>query len=378
MNPNPPSDKSPPGGVRIGPEQVRSDVPGEAGTGNSPHDSTTPTLQHSIPSIPDHELLRRIGGGSYGEVWLARNVLGDYRAVKVIYRDKFEHDRPFDREFEGIQKFEPISRSHESQVDILHVGRNEAAGYFYYVMELADDAGAIPNDECQNPKEARKPNDKSDLVAGNLWSSGFGLPSRFDIRNSDLYIPHTLKLDLYRRSRLPVDECIEIGLALTTALENLHEHGLVHRDVKPSNIIFVNGVPKLADIGLVANMDATMSFVGTSGFLPPEGPGTPQADIYSLGKVLYEIRTGKDRQEFPKLPPDLLVAASRESAADHVLPEAESGLKSAALSRNAVTTLLELNAIILKACHSDPHQRYQSAQEMSSDLALLQRGQSVK
>ena len=86
------------------------------------HDSTTPTLQHAIPSIPDHELLRRIGGGSYGEVWLARNVLGDYRAVKVIYRDKFEHDRPFDREFEGIQKFEPISRLHESQVDILHVG----------------------------------------------------------------------------------------------------------------------------------------------------------------------------------------------------------------------------------------------------------------
>src|SRR5438093_10237301 len=142
MNPNPPADKSPRGSVRIIPEQVRPGGPGETGTGNGPHDSTTPTLQHSIPSIPDHELLRRIGGGSYGEVWLARNVLGDYRAVKVIYRDKFEHDRPFDREFEGIQKFEPISRSHESQVDILHVGRNDAASYFYYVMELADDAGA--------------------------------------------------------------------------------------------------------------------------------------------------------------------------------------------------------------------------------------------
>src|SRR6266516_262914 len=99
---------------------------------------SAPNLQP--PSIPDHELLRRIGGGSYGEVWLARNVLGEFRAVKVIYRDKFEHDRPFDREFEGIQKFEPISRLHESQVDILHVGRNDPAGYFYYVMELADAA----------------------------------------------------------------------------------------------------------------------------------------------------------------------------------------------------------------------------------------------
>src|SRR2546427_3765879 len=140
MNPNQPADKSPPGSVRIVPEQVRPGSPGETGTGNGPHVSTTPTLHHPIPSIPDHELLRRIGGGSYGEVWLARNVLGDYRAVKVIYRDKFEHDRPFEREFEGIRKFEPISRLHESQVDILHVGRNDPAGYFYYVMELADDA----------------------------------------------------------------------------------------------------------------------------------------------------------------------------------------------------------------------------------------------
>src|SRR4029434_6168388 len=63
------------------------------------------------PTIPDHELLRCIGRGSYGEVWLARNVMGTFRAVKVVYRASFEHDRPFEREFEGIQKFEPISRT---------------------------------------------------------------------------------------------------------------------------------------------------------------------------------------------------------------------------------------------------------------------------
>src|SRR5439155_20159466 len=87
-----------------------------------------------------YELLRRIGSGSYGEVWLARSSLGEYRAVKVVYRSTFEHERPFERELSGIRKFEPISRSHTSQVSILAVGRNEAAGYFYYVMELADDA----------------------------------------------------------------------------------------------------------------------------------------------------------------------------------------------------------------------------------------------
>src|SRR5882672_11285379 len=73
------------------------------------------------PHVPDHELLRRIGSGSYGEVWLARNVLGEFRAVKVVYRDRFEHQRPYEREFDGIRKFEPISRLHDSQVDILHV-----------------------------------------------------------------------------------------------------------------------------------------------------------------------------------------------------------------------------------------------------------------
>src|SRR5438552_16330465 len=100
-------------------------------------------------------------------------------------------------------------------------------------------------------------------------------------RNSDLYTPRTLKLDLTRRGRLPFDECLDLALALTTALEHLHQNGLMHRDIKPANIIFVNGQPKLADIGLVVGIDATKSFVGTEGYIPPEGPTTPQADIYS-------------------------------------------------------------------------------------------------
>src|SRR5437667_12494479 len=68
---------------------------------------------HGLPQIPDHELIRPIGRGSYGVVWLARSVMGTYRAVKIIYRHTFKEAHPFEREYNGIRKFEPVSRSHE-------------------------------------------------------------------------------------------------------------------------------------------------------------------------------------------------------------------------------------------------------------------------
>ena len=87
------------------------------------------------PEIPDHELLRLIGRGSYGEVWLARGrAMGQWRAVKLVYRGAFDHERPYERAFEGLKQFEPVSRSHPGLVDILQVGRDDAAGFFYCVM----------------------------------------------------------------------------------------------------------------------------------------------------------------------------------------------------------------------------------------------------
>jgi WD40 repeat protein len=304
-----------------GTESRSTDVPGS--------DAGTAFL---APSVPDYELVLRIGKGSYGEVWLARNAMGTWRAAKVVYRHNLEHDEPFEREFRGIQRFEPISHCHESQVKIFHVGRNVAGGYIYYVMELAD---PVPNAESPVP--------------------AVGAPGQLEFPNINprTYLPRTLKHDVHVRGRLPVEECVQVGLALTTALAHLHKHGLVHRDVKPSNIIFVNGRPKLADIGLVTNVDATHSFVGTEGYIAREGPGAPQADIFSLGKVLYEMSTGGDRQEFPQL-----LASLR------TLPDAEQ--------------LVELNEVVLKACEPDLRIRYGSALEMHADLALLQGGKSIR
>jgi len=96
-------------------------------------DDVSPT----IPLIPDHEVLRVIGRGAYGEIWLARSLTGALRAVKMVYRSTFESERAFQREFQGMSSFEPISRAHAGFVDILHVGRTTE--YLYYIMELADD-----------------------------------------------------------------------------------------------------------------------------------------------------------------------------------------------------------------------------------------------
>ncbi len=269
------------------------------------------------PPIPEYALLRSIGSGAYGEVWLGRSVTGVYRAVKVVHRARFSEDRPFEREFAGIQRFEAVSVGQESQVALLHVGRNDAAGFFYYVMELADD----------------------------LETGEEIVPER--------YVAKTLKELRADRRRLTATESLDIGLALTRALAHLHAHGLVHRDIKPSNVIFVHGVPKLADIGLVSAIDSSHSYVGTEGFVPPEGPGTAAADVFSLGKVIYEISTGQDRNEYPKLPEDLDQLADRRG-------------------------LLELNEIVLKACDPDLGRRYPSAQSMREDLLLLQAGRSVR
>src|SRR5262245_9780955 len=135
------------------------------------------------PLIPDHTLLRPIGRGAYGEVWLARNVMGVFRAVKLIWRRQFEGERPYDREFAGIQRYEPVSRSSSGLVHVLHVGRNDAEGYFYYVMELADAAGENPKSEVRNPnpesfrgKETRISNSEAEIAgAAAVPGSDLGL-----------------------------------------------------------------------------------------------------------------------------------------------------------------------------------------------------------
>src|SRR5262245_5649123 len=293
----------------------------------------------SPPTIPDHTLLRPIGRGAYGQVWLARNVLGPLRAGKVVERGQFDSDRPFEREFAGIQRYEPVSRSADGLVHVLHVGRKDAEGYFYYVMELADDAQPLRSEPANSSSAKHSPRATVDSACPG--------------RPFDGYSPRTLRSDLSRLGRLPVAICLQMALDVVGGLARLHDRGLVHRDVKPGNIIFVDGRAKLADLGLVSTEKEGRTFVGTEGYIPPEGPGSPAADLYALGMVLYEAATGYSPERFPQVPPEWFAE--------------EAGAES-----------LEFHEVVLKACEGVRDRRYESAEEMQADLALLHSGQSVR
>lgn len=258
-------------------------------------------------------MLEVIGHGSYGEVWLARNVMGAPRAVKVVRRADFESAEPFERELDAVRRYERASRHSQGLVDVLHVGRSPDDQFFFYVMELADQVAGVAN-----------------------------------------YQPQTLRRRLTGAGRLPVDDCLAIALTLVLGLETLHAAGLIHRDVKPSNIIFVRGQAMLADIGLLGEVGDGITLVGTEGFVPPEGSGQPSADLFALGMVLYECLTGEGHDHFPTVPKEWLSAGGEW------------------------TSEFEFLEVVLKACESDVARRYQSAAEMLSDVTILRSGKSVR
>ena len=288
----------------------------------------------SPPPIPHHQLLRRIGRGSYGEVWIALDAMGKWCAVKIVWRDDADSGRAYEQEFRGLKRYDDLVGNEAHLMPIRNVGRDPGGAYFYYAMELADDATTrqpLPRPRSQ------------DALAPEILAM---------VRR---YRPWTLTEQLRQEGRLPQAECVEYGLALSSALEVIHGGRLVHRDVKPSNIIFVNGRPKLADVGLVTAIDATMlSQVGTSGFVPLYGAGTESGDLFALGKVIYLMATGKAIYEFPAEAADLGQLGEQERHA-----------------------LAELRAVYDRACDVMPDDRYESARALRDDLDLLRRNESV-
>lgn len=269
------------------------------------------------PEVPNYELLRMVGRGAFGEVWLGRHRLtGFWRAIKLVPRDAAETGWAADKELQGLRRYlERIQPGELHHLSVLEVGETPQREALYCVMELADHAEAA---EFPGP---------------------------------DRYVPRTLREVIHRRGRLSPGEVAQLGCDLVEALGKLHAQGLLHRDIKPGNVLFVGDRPKLGDLGLLTTELSARSFVGTEGYVPPEGPGSQRADLYALGKVLYSAATGFDRHEFPRLPGDFDEG-----------PEAE--------------LFRELNGIWTRACHNQPARRYRNAAEMLQALRLALAGES--
>lgn len=270
--------------------------------------------EESLPDAPEYELITpHIGQGGFGKVWIARNAIGQWQALKAVYQSSFGNNTgPYDAEFKGLQRYKPVSEKHPGLLRIDLVSKKKNEGYFYYVMELGD-AQTIG---WEKEPQLYKPRDLE-----NLRKAAAG-------------------------RQLPPPECLRIVTVLADALNFLHEQGLTHRDIKPSNVIFVKGRPKLADVGLVADirpLDEMKTMIGTPGYMPPppEKPGTPQADIYAMGMLFYVILTGSDPGFFPEI-------------------------ATALIEKNTETEFIR--PIILKACEPDIAKRYQTTAEMWKDL----------
>jgi RNA polymerase sigma factor (sigma-70 family) len=278
-----------------------------------------------VTSEPGYEFIEEIGRGGYGYVYLCRRSAhagadDGFVAAKFIYRHVFgPFDNPasgaaYQRALDGLQNFRSLSKESPYLLRISDVRQRHEEGYFCYVMELADDLG-----------RGRR------------------------IRPGD-YTPKTLKNLIERhghRERLPIAKCVDIAIGLARGLQLLHDAGYTHRDVRPSNIIFVADVPKLADIDLLAGHDAALASYIPRDYAAPEGSHSRQADIFSLGKTIYEMITCLPVKDYPRLPTDI------GTWADH-------------------GAMVRMNRIIARACARDPRRRYATAEELLKEFVRLQ------
>lgn len=249
---------------------------------------------------------REIGHGAYGTVHLATGPKGQVAAVKVCRREAMDRDR-YERELRGARLYKSI-QTDEGLVRMLGVFEHDWG--FSAVMELADDEFG------ENPA-------------------------------TSAYRPKTLARVIEGEKALPLKGALELGISLTKGLVTLQRHHLLHRDVKPGNVIYVKGRPVLADPGLLVDEAQAASLVGTPGYVPPENFTGAGGDVYSLGLTLMAASFGRPVEELDRGP---------------------------ALEADTDNPMFPFWWRILnKATNPDAARRYQSAKALLKDLLSLRR-----
>ena len=301
--------------VRIEPDgvEVRQAVAKAGGKPLSPPDAP-PVSERTTAGwpIPDYEPVVRCGEGAFGSVWVVRDRVGVYRALKMIDLRRLRQTKVDSYEINALQAYcRKVSR-HPFLITIFHVGQVDDT--LYYTMELADHQ-AGPIDPAKGVPEGYRP---------------------LNLRG------------ILQNKKLNPDTSMDIVCRLLRGLARLHELDLVHRDVKPSNIVFVNGQPKLADIGVLTSVSEALKGVGTPRYMPPDRRMDKTGDTYAAGKILHELLAGPDPDRFPELPDDARWGSMRWDL-DLVSP------------------------VIVKACAAVADQRFPSASAMLEDLEACAR-----
>ncbi len=257
-----------------------------------------------------YEIEKLIGEGGMANVYLARDTILDRRVAVKVLRGDLAGDEKFVRRFQR-EALSASSLSHPNIVEIYDVGEDE--GNFYIVMEYIEGK--------------------------------------------------TLKQLIKKRGVLSLSETMDIMLQLLDALASAHDSYIIHRDIKPQNIMIKDsGLVKITDFGIAVALNSTEltqtnSVMGSVHYLPPEqasGKGsTIRSDIYSLGILMFEMLTGK-------------VPFNGDSAVEIALKHMKDPLPSVREINPVVPQSVE--NIILKAAAKNPKNRYHDVRQMAEDI----------
>ncbi|MDQ0198550.1 Stk1 family PASTA domain-containing Ser/Thr kinase [Neobacillus ginsengisoli] len=257
-----------------------------------------------------YKVLEMIGGGGMANVYLAHDMILDRDVAVKMLRLDFVNDEEFIRRFHREAQ-SATSLVHPNIVNIYDVG--EENDLYYIVMEYVEG--------------------------------------------------QTLKQYIQQNSPLRVETAIKIMRQLTSAISHAHQNHIIHRDIKPHNILVdLDGNVKITDFGIAMALSATSitqtnSVLGSVHYLSPEqargGMANRKSDIYSLGIVMFELLTGR-------------LPFSGESAVSIALKHLQSETPSVRRWNQTIPQSVE--NIVLKATAKDPFHRYNSVDEMEEDL----------
>ena len=257
-----------------------------------------------------YQIIKSIGEGGMANVYLAYDTILERNVAVKVLRGDLANDEKFVRRFQR-EALQASSLSHPNIVEVYDVGEDN--GEYYIVMEYVEGKH--------------------------------------------------LKNLLKKRGKLTIPEVVDIMLQVTSGLSIAHDSYIIHRDIKPQNIMILdNGLVKLTDFGIALAMNSTQltqtnSVMGSVHYLPPEqasGKGaTLQSDIYSLGILMYELLTGK-------------LPFRGENAVEIALKHLKETMPS--IRKEIPDIPQSIENIILKATAKNPKNRYTDAREMHEDL----------